>query len=184
MKKLKYAFISLISVLMLALIIGLFLPSNYQVKESIIINTPANVAFNEVNSLRQWVNWSPWHQRDPKIHINYEGPESGIGCKMAWDSKDPKVGKGSQEIVVSEPNKHIQTVLKFAGWESITNVSWDFEEQGINKTKVTWTFNGQVGRNILYKYMTLVLKPILKKDYKKGLQQLKKHAEQNYTKQY
>ncbi|ACE05708.1 hypothetical protein Aasi_0268 [Candidatus Amoebophilus asiaticus 5a2] len=182
MKLIKYTFIALISTFVFALIVGLFLPSNYQVKESIIIDTPINIVFNEVNSLRQWSNWSPWQQKDANIYINYEGPESGVGCKMLWDSKNPKVGKGSQEIVKSVPNKHIQTVLKFAGWDGITKASWDFEEQEHNKTTVTWTFNSQIGRNILYKYMSLIFKPALKRDYAKGLQQLKKHAEQSYMK--
>ena len=182
MKLIKYTFIALISTFVLALIVGLFLPSNYQVKESIIIDTPINIVFNDVNSLRQWSNWSPWQQKDVNIYMNYEGPESGVGCKMLWDSKNPKVGKGSQEIVKSVPNKHIQTVLKFEGWNGVINASWDFEQQSFDKTKVTWTFNGQVGRNILYKYMTLMLKPALKRDYIEGLQQLKKHAEQSYMK--
>jgi len=183
MKVIKYILIGLIGIVVLTLTVGLFLPSNYQVKQSIVINVPANVVFDEVNNFKQWNNWSPWQGQDPNTHISYEGPSSGVGNKMLWDSKNPKVGKGSQEIIISVPNKHIQTVLKFAGWDGITKASWDFEEQEHNKTRVTWTFNSQIGRNIFYKYMSLIFKPALKRDYAKGLQQLKNHTERRYMAQ-
>jgi ribosome-associated toxin RatA of RatAB toxin-antitoxin module len=183
MKAIKYILVGLVTIVFVAVSIGLFLPSNYQIRQSTLINAPAHTVFNEVNNFQQWNSWSPWQDKDINTHISYEGPSSGVGSKMLWDSQNPKVGKGNQEIIVSIPNKHIQTILKFAGWDSVIKISWDFEEQGNNKTKVTWTFNSQIGKNILYKYMAIIFKPALKRDYIKGLQQLKDHAERIYIAQ-
>ena len=96
---------------------------------------------------------------------------------MVWHSDNPKVGKGSQEIMVSEPNKHIKTILKMVGWNTVSHGVRNFEELDSNRTKVTWEFNSQVGNHIFMKYMMILCKSALRKDYRTGLQQLKSHLE-------
>jgi hypothetical protein len=178
MKILKYIFGGALVLMMLIVVVGFFLPSTYELKESIVINVPAEIVFNEVNSFKNWNNWSPWQDKDPNAIISYEGPDAGVGSSMLWYSNDAKVGKGSQEIIASIPNKHIKTALKMVGWDTVSNATWDFSEEELNRTKVTWTFNTHVGKNIFYKYMVMMFKPALRKDYSKGLQQLKAHLEQ------
>lgn len=177
MKILKYIFGGLLSLIILIVLVGFFLPSRHQLKESIVINAPVNAVFDEVNNLRNWSNWSPWQGKDPNAIISYEGPSAGVGAKMLWSSTNPRVGKGTQEIVVSVANRNIKTVLSMEGWDNTSNGIWDFEEQGPNKTKVTWGFDTQLGGNIFYKYMIVMCKSTLRKDYIQGLQQLKAHLE-------
>jgi ribosome-associated toxin RatA of RatAB toxin-antitoxin module len=135
MKKLLTGILVFIAIILL---IGIMLPSHTWLSETIVINAPADMIFEEVNNLKQWGNWSPWHKKDPTTIMTYEGPDSGVGCKMMWDSKSHKVGKGSQEIIKSILNKHIEAVLSFAGCDHTTQSSWDFEERDGNCTQVTW----------------------------------------------
>ncbi|OJW68417.1 MAG: hypothetical protein BGO68_05685 [Candidatus Amoebophilus sp. 36-38] len=177
MKLLKYTLIGLVTVMVIVVFIGFLLPSNHQISESIVIDAPVGTVFGEVNNFKHWNNWSPWQGKDPNAIISYDGPESGVGSKMVWHSDNPKVGKGSQEIMVSEPNKHIKTILKMVGWNTVSHGVWNFEELDSNRTKVTWEFNSQVGNHIFMKYMMILCKSALRKDYRTGLQQLKSHLE-------
>lgn len=174
----KKLLIGLLAVIALVVLIGVMLPSNIRVSQSILINAPADMVFEEVNNFKQWSHWSPWHKKDPTAVMTYEGPDSGVGCKMMWDSKNPKVGKGSQEIIKIIPNRHIEVALSFAGWNHITRANWDFEEREGNSTYVTCSYTSHTGKNIWHKYMAIMIKPSLEKDYIKGLQQLKAHVEQ------
>ena len=177
MKILKNTFAVLLVLIALAFMVGLFLPSNHHLERSITIHAPASAVFEEVNNFKRWDYWSPWKGIDPNTIIRYEGPVSGVGSKMLWASKNSKVGKGSQEIIVSVPSKHITTRLKFEGWDGITMASWKFEEQAGDMTRVTWTNDSQVGKNIFYKYLSMMVNTQLGKDYENGLQQLKNHVE-------
>ena len=181
----KKLLIGLLAAIALVVLIGVMLPSNIQVSQSILIHTPADMVFEEVNNLKQWNHWSPWQKEDPTTVkedpitvMTYEGPDSGVGCKMIWDSKNPKLGKGSQEIIKSIPNRHIEVALNFASWKHHTRSNWDFEERENNSTQVTWSYTSHIRKNIWHKYMAIIIKPSLEKDYIKGLQQLKTHVEQ------
>jgi len=174
----KKLLIGLLAVIALVVLIGVMLPSNIRLSQTILIHAPADMIFEEVNNFKQWNNWSPWEKKDPTTVMSYEGPDSGVGSKMMWDSKSPKVGKGCQEIIKSIPNRHIEVALSFAGWNHPTRADWDFEERESNSTQASWSYTSQIGSNIWHKYMAILIKPSLEKDYMQGLQQIKTHVEQ------
>jgi Polyketide cyclase / dehydrase and lipid transport len=178
----KFGIVLLVSML-LFIIVGILLPARRHLSRSIIVNTPIDAIFKEVNSLKNWESWSPWQGIDPEATVVYEGPEAGVGCSMSWDSENPQVGKGIQKIIVSEPNQHIVMNLAFAGWDGTVTTGWQFEEQdkGANKTQVTWTYNSDNKGKLLRKYMDLMIYPKLSKDYEQGLKNLKVHVESLYT---
>ena len=163
--------------LLIIIVIGLFLPSRRYMSRSIAVHTPMDVVFNEVNSLKRWKNWSPWQNMDPHTVIQYEGPEAGVGCTMSWASEHPQVGKGTQQIVVSEPHQHIVINLDFVGWDGTLTAGWKFEEKGENETLVTWSNDSDNQGKLLHKYMDLIIHPQLIKAYEQGLKSLKAHVE-------
>jgi hypothetical protein len=181
MRLIKYIFIALLSIATLAFIIGLFLPSEYHLERSIIIQAPASSIFEEVDNLKNWQHWSPWKDRDPNARMTYEGPEAGVGSQMLWASNNPKVGEGSQEIIISTPNTFLSIRLTFKGWDGSATADWHFEEQAGGMTKVSWSHNSSIGKNVLYKYMSILMKPMLIKDYDRGLSQLKAYVEKKIT---
>jgi ribosome-associated toxin RatA of RatAB toxin-antitoxin module len=177
MKILKFIFIALLSLLSVLVIVGFFLPSQYTVRESITIQAPAEEVFQAVNSFKAWENWSPWNLMDPAQHVTYQGPAAGVGAIMAWHSKKKSIGTGKQEIVASDPNRYIKTALAFEGWDQPTHATWAFKELSENSTQVTWCYETEVGNHILHKYMSLLMQPFLKKNYKEGLERLKRYVE-------
>ena len=181
MRTLRIAGVVVGSVLLLVLLIGLFLPSKHHLERHITINAPVSAVFKEVNDLTKWEKWSPWRDMDPDASLRYEGPQAGVGSTMIWDSTNPRVGKGSQTIVVSEPNRRVVVRLDLGDWDVDINAGWQFEDQGANRTKVTWTNDSDNKGKLFSKYMDLFIYPELGKRYEKGLQNLKDYVERVYN---
>jgi hypothetical protein len=121
----------------------------------------------------------PWGMKDPNIKVTYEGPESGVGAKMNWESE--KVGNGSQWVIESVQDKHIKTGMQFADFDGTYSSELNLEpaEGG---TKVTWTYDGDVtGSDMasaaMGKFMGMFIDGMLGADYEKGLSNLKTLAE-------
>ncbi len=169
--------------LVLIVSIGWFLPSKRHLERSITIHAPSAAVFKEVNSLKRWEHWSPWLDVDPHTVVHHEGPEEGVGCTMSWVSENPKVGKGAQQIVVSEPNQHIALNVDFVDWDGTIAAGWKFEEKGENETLVTWSNDSDNRGKLLNKYMDLIIYPALGKSYEQGLGNLKAHVESLHAQQ-
>ena len=183
MNILRKIFIVLAVSLLLIIVIGWFLPSKRHLERSITVYTPPSTVFQEINSLKRWAYWSPWHDIDPHAITQYEGPEAGVGCTMSWSSENPKVGKGTQQIVVSEPNQNIILNVDFVDWDGIITAGWKFEERAEGETRVTWSNDSDNKGRLFSKYMDLIIYPKLIKSYEQGLNNLKMHVESLYAKQ-
>src|ERR1051325_293703 len=92
MKILKKIGIAILSLIVLLVVISFFLPGNMNVERSVVINAPAPVVFDQVNTLKNWEQWSPWQMMDSTMKITYSGPASGKGAGYSWTSKDMGVG--------------------------------------------------------------------------------------------
>jgi uncharacterized protein YndB with AHSA1/START domain len=183
MNLLRTVGVVVVGILLLMLVVGLFLPSKHHLERHVTINAPVSTVFKEVNNLTNWKNWSPWQDMDDDASLRYEGPRAGVGSTMIWDSANPRIGKGSQTIVVSEPNRRIVVQLDLGGWDVDVSAGWQFEEQSANKTKVTWTNDSDNRGKLFSKYMDLFIYPALGKSYEEGLQNLKAHVERTYNAQ-
>ena len=140
-------------------------------ERSIVINAPAEKVFTQVNSFKNFNEWSPWASIDPNTEYTYEGPETGVGARMTWVSDDPNVGTGSQEIMVSEAYSKITNKMVFDGFNSETSASYIFEPEG-DGTKVTWTYDA-TGAAGIERFFMLGMDGMLGPFYEQGLNSLK-----------
>lgn len=137
----------------LAWIVLLLIPADYEVQRSITINAPASSVFEEVNSFQNWGAWSTWASKDPEMVNNYSGPASGVGNTNSWTSDHPEVGNGSQVMTKSVENKMIESHLDF-GIMGQSFASINLDSQG-NETVVNWKFWPDYGLNPLPKLFGL-----------------------------
>ncbi len=168
MNLLKKLLIGLLGMVSALVIISLFLPSKFHIERSQSIGVPREVLFDQVNTLKNWEKWSPWHNLDPSMKLAYTGPSSGVGASYNWQSQDANVGNGKV------------TVKSMALGDSIT-VEMDFMEQGLaaatykfiptdNGTNLIWKFDQDLGENPVNKiFGALFLENMLGKDFEKGL---------------
>jgi carbon monoxide dehydrogenase subunit G len=154
--------------------IGIFLPEEYGMERSIVINAPAEKVFMAVNDLKNWEKWSPWQNQDPTSKMFYG--ENTIGKDAYYNWKGEKTGEGRMTILESSENRLVKTKVEFTG-SGYGFADFHFENQG-NGVKVTWSFNGKA-EGYADKYFGAMIDKFLGPDYEKGLELLKKYAENN-----
>ncbi len=113
-------------------------PAHGGLEDSIVINAPAELVYEEVINIKKLDAWSPWHNLDPES-FTYEGPEEGIGATSKWNSVLQDLGTGSLTIVEAIPNQGIKTKMDFGGMAGDFSSTVDLEPQG-EQTKVTWGY--------------------------------------------
>ena len=180
MKILKTIGITILVILALLVIGALFLPSHSHLERSVVMKAdPANI-FNEVNTLKNWESWSPWHKLDPNMKLTYEGPESGKGAKYIWKSDKKDVGSGSLWIVDSKPDSFVQNTMEFDGMGQSASA---FKiEKTADGTKVTWSMDSKCEGLPWYmyvpsKWMGLFMDGMVGPDFEKGLNSIKEITE-------
>ena len=152
--------------------IGFLLPSKVHVERSISIHAKQEVVYDFLSDLNNWNKWSPWYNLDTATKYIYEGPAKGMGAIMKWESKNKHVGSGSLKISEAIPNQMIKLDLDFIGeGTAITSQKIETEVSG---TRVTWSFDADMGYNPLMRIMgKLFFDSAVGKDYEKGLQKMK-----------
>lgn len=166
----------LLGIFIAILAVGSILPDRAHVERSVVVAAPPARVFEVLNGFREFNKWSPWHERDPKTKYRFEGPESGVGAKLSWESTHPQVGKGSQIIAVSEPEKLIKVLLDF-GAMGQAGASYTLAPEGAG-SRITWSFDTEFGWDLFGRYMGLMMDRWVGPDYEKGLANLKKVLEQ------
>jgi hypothetical protein len=142
MKILKFIGLGIVSLIALLLIIALFTPNDYTVSVSTTINKPKQVVFDYIKLIKNQENYSIWVMQDPNVNMDYKGVDGTVGFKASWDSKDDKVGAGSQQITAVSEDR-IDVDLNFErpmkGEAKASNLLESISE---NQTKVTAEFYG------------------------------------------
>jgi len=175
MKLLKRFVFFLIGLLCVLLLISFFLPSKVHVERTLVINATPEKLFEQVNTLKNWENWSPWHKLDPNMKLEYAGPPSGVGAKYSWESKQRNVGNGNLAITESVPHKSIQTAMDFQGQGQATG-NFRFEKNQ-EATQVTWSMETDMGKNPIGKFFGLMMDKMVGADFEKGLNSLQSMCE-------
>jgi len=174
MRILKRAVIFLVALVALLLVIGFFLPGSFRVVRSIDVAAPPEKVYALVADPRGWKQWSVWNQRDPQMAVVYSGPASGVGAKWEWKSKSE--GDGAMTFTAAEPARRVAFDLYFPDFGTTSKGELVFVPAG-NLTRVTWTMNGDMGKNPIAHWFALGADSMVGKDFESGLAGLKAAAE-------
>jgi len=163
------------------IVTGYLLPKEVHIERSIVVERPATMMFELLNSYRYFNEWSPLAGRDPNAQFNISGPDSGAGARMSWVGEPHLVGSGWQQIVASKPYEQIDIKLDFDA-QGIADTGFTLAAQG-DATRVTWSFDSDLTRDLnfldsfLARYFGLLFDRWVGGDYELGLANLKKYAE-------
>jgi uncharacterized protein YndB with AHSA1/START domain len=174
MKIIKWIVIVVLALAALLLGGGLLLSSKFTVVRSVSIAAPAEKVYPLIADPRAWAQWSVWNKRDPAMAIEYSGPPSGAGAAWAWKSKSE--GDGKMSFTAAEPGARVAYDLYFPDFGTTSRGDFVLAAEGAG-TKVTWTMNGDMGRNPLFRWMALAADGMVGKDFEAGLAGLKAVAE-------
>lgn len=174
LKLVKWLVFILIALVLLLFVGSYALSPKFTAARSASVNAPADKVYALIADPREWKRWSVWNQRDPAMAITYSGPASGAGAAWEWKSKSE--GDGKMTFTASEPGRRLAYELFFPDFGTTSTGALELAADGTG-IKVTWTMNGDMGSNPLYRWMALFMDRMVGPDFEAGLANLKALAE-------
>ncbi len=169
MKIIKGILIALLVLIVVLGVVGIFLPSEYRVERSVVIDAPMETVFSNVNTVSKHELWSPWKDEDPSMKFTFNDIPAGEGASYSWTSDN--MGEGSLTIIESIQNKGIKTDLDF-GEMGAANGYYTFSKVD-GGVKVVQGFTGDAGYNIPERYVNMFMDSMVGPMFEKGLAKLK-----------
>lgn len=169
MTRLYEFIVALIIVVILALIVGIALPSTGHIQRSVTVSKDIRHVYDLFNNYRRFPDYSMQSSYDP--HIQYQQtPDKwyGPGAGISWTSSNPQVGNGSLTLVSAKPNfDEVET-------QGQATFVWDLKNQwhGTNKrftihlertgrsqklVTITWGYDVDYGWNLVNRYSGLYI---------------------------
>lgn len=174
MKILKIASLILVSLIGLVLVIAIFVPQEYHVQRTTVINGNISDVFNYVSSLENQNEYAVWQKKDPNVIVSFKGNSGEIGSIYSWNSKVEDVGTGEQEIINIENDERVDFELRFKEPMEMTGNAY-FETKSITnlETEVTWGFEGTSPYPTNFFMLFIDMDKELGPDLEKGLANMK-----------
>jgi hypothetical protein len=174
MKIIKIILISFIILIALVLIVALFIPKDYKLERSIVIQAPKDSVFNYIKHLKNQNEYSVWNKMDPKIKNKYTGIDGTVGFVSAWESEVKNVGTGSQTITKIVEGEIMFTKLNFEKpFKAENNTEISTTAVDASNTKVSWSFNGSFAYPMNIMKLVFNMEKMIGKDFEIGLQNMK-----------
>jgi uncharacterized protein YndB with AHSA1/START domain len=159
-KRLAIALVALVALLFAG---GLALSGNFTAVRSTTIKAPADKVYALIAD-----------PRDPAMAITYSGPPAGAGAAWEWKSKSE--GDGKMTFTSAEPGKRVAFDLYFPDFGTTSRGALALSPEGAG-TQVSWTMNGNMGTNPLFRWIALFGDKMVGPDFEAGLANLKALAE-------
>lgn len=155
------------------LVVGLFLPTQYTVtRTQVIQGKPASIHAH-VNNLAKWEGWAPWKEEDPTLVVTLGKKSSGVGANQSWVGKD---GNGSLTITKSSKKEGIDYDLAFNDGAYKCSAFIHYRDIG-GGTHVTWTMQGDIGVAVIGGYLAMSMDSMAGPMFQRGLTRLKNVVE-------
>lgn len=111
---------------------------------------------------------------DPDMKKTYRGTDGMAGFVSAWESNNPDVGTGEQEIVSIVEGERIDYELRFIKpFEAKEPAFMTTESLAENRTRVVWGFNGHMDYPMNLMFLFMDMEKMIGDDLATGLANLK-----------
>ena len=159
-------------VAVLFVIIGVCLPGERHISESIETNRKMTIVYDTLNNVRRFKDWNPLVLRDPAMKLSYTDNGSGVGARMEFDSSE--MGQGSWEITESEKDARVVYAVtdKTKGSDKTTVFTLEPTGKNNRNVKVTQEYSVKYGFDLLGRYAGLYVSRHVGDDIKLGLGRL------------
>jgi len=174
MTRLLELLISTVIVAVLFLVVGVVLPSERTLTESVETNRRLSIVFDTLNSVKRFKDWNPVVLRDPAIDLKMSGPEAGVGARIDYASKIEAIGKGSWEIVDSEEDVSVTYKLDNPQRGENKRMVFTLKPTGRNNrnVEISQQYDVEYGWNLLGRYAGMYVSRHVGDDVKLGLNKL------------
>lgn len=135
MKIIKGIFYVILAIVVLIFIIAIFLPNQYKVERSVLINKPVQKVYGYVADFNNFHDWNPWTILEPNHPYEVTGDSAKVGQKYYWEVEI--IGSGYMIFTKFKPYDLIKSEIAFLSPQQGEGVvEWEFEKNA-NSTKVT-----------------------------------------------
>ncbi|WNG41239.1 hypothetical protein F0U61_51765 [Archangium violaceum] len=83
----------LVALVGVLVVVGLFLPRQWHVERSVVINAPPEHIHPFVDDFKAWRLWAVWDEIDPEAKHEYSPKTSGVGAWWSWNGPTLRHGK-------------------------------------------------------------------------------------------
>ena len=159
-----------ITAIIIVFLIGFLIPSSYEIKKTISVQTSVEKAYQVVSKLQNWQKWA-YDDAEAIANLRYEGAIAGLGAIYTW--KDD-YSAGRMEIIEEQELKELKAKLIINYGEQESLLTFQFEEIETG-TKITWIQTGDMGYDIRARFFMLVggLEKSIGAQNQAGLERLK-----------
>lgn len=134
----------------------------------LVIEAPPEKVLPLVQAPKRWPEWMPWADpTDEGYQASFEGPESGPGAKMRWSAKRRE---GELAITAVDAQDGVRYELALDGQPGQGEIR--LEPYGV-QTRVHWHYTGDLGGNLIARYMISMMEHALVPTLQRGLQNLR-----------
>lgn len=157
MTRLLEIIVALILVLVLAVVVGVLLPSHGHVERQIEISHNLRHTFDTLNSFRRFDDYSAVRALDPNTQFKLSGPDYGEGSEVDWQDGEA-AGNGQLKITSSEEDRKIVWSLD-SNWKG-TNKRYtvDLARTDNDKlVKIVMSYDVDYGWDLISRYSQLYL---------------------------
>lgn len=178
MKIIKNVILTIVGIIVLILLIGLFVNGKYDVEREVTINKPTQEVFAYIKLLKNQDNFSVWAAMDPNMKKEFKGEDGTVGFISAWESNNEQVGKGEQEILKIDEGNRIDFELRFfEPFEAKDHAYMTTESVTDSTTLVKWGFNGEMPYPSNLMLLAMDMEEMLAPSLQDGLNNLKEILE-------
>jgi len=170
---LKKILIGLVVIIVILVVVGFLLPTEYEVSRYIVIDAKVSKVHDHVGDLRSWEDWQTWKDEDPSIEITFGKKTTGVGARQTWTGKE---GEGELVFTSSDSKRGVEYDMSFQQGKFKSTGSILYEEMG-KSTRVTWTMSGDWPVPVVGGYMVLLFTPMIGDSFEKSLSNLKSRIE-------
>src|SRR5690242_21242698 len=103
MTRLLEIVVALAIVFVLAVVVGIALPSHRHIERSVVVSSPARQIYDVIGGFRTFPSWTALRAYDRNVQMKTEGPADGAGARFNWVSSDERIGNGSLAVSNNPP---------------------------------------------------------------------------------
>jgi len=150
------------------LVFPFFLRRRPRVERRITILAPPSAIFPLLNDLRNWPLWSAWGEGE-EMRLAYGETVSGVGAEQRWQGRRME---GVMRILKSETDERIdyEVEINDGAYQIVGRI--DLQPDGAC-TRLVWKCAWDRAENPYRRYFDLLLRWMIRRDFARGLANLK-----------
>jgi dienelactone hydrolase/uncharacterized protein YndB with AHSA1/START domain len=153
---------------------GYSLPRTLHIERVAFIQIAPESVYNILNNPGQYEKWMHWAGVDPDIQFQGDG-RSGQGASVLWQSAGNRVAAGKATVVDAQPYQVVRILLEHGKSPPALTSYILAPLEGY--THLRWTFDRDLGANIISRYSGFLAKSRIDKEFERNLRKLKSLAE-------